>query len=81
MALYVLNKSDEVIYATVYEYDKSGKEMRNAVQIIGQQNQFIKTEGPGVVYLMNSNNSATSTIKFSRWAKMKKFFLPKNYSF
>ena len=80
-ALYVLNQSDELIYATVYEYDKKGKEVKNAVQILGRQNQFIKTEGPGVVYLMNSDTSATSTIKFSRWAKFKKLYLPTNYKY
>lgn len=78
-ALYVLNHSDEVIYATVYEYDKFGKEKYEVVQISGQQNQFMKTEGPGVIYLNNSDSSAQSVIKFSRWIKVRYFF-PENFS-
>lgn len=77
-ALYVLNQSDEVIYATVYEYDKFGKEKYEVVQILGWQNQFMKTEGPGVIYLNNSDQSAKSVIKFSRWFKFK-YFIPDNF--
>lgn len=72
-ALYVLNQSNETIYATIYEYNKFKKEVFQVVQILGNQNQFIKTEGSGVVYLNNSDNTAASVIKFSRWAKFKYF--------
>lgn len=74
-ALYILNQSDEVIYATAYEYDKFGKEKYEVVQILGWQNQFMKTEGPGVIYLNNSDQSAKATIKFSKWFKFK-YFIP-----
>jgi len=73
-ALYVLNQSNETIYATVYEYGKDGKEVKTAVQIVGWQNQFIKTDGPGVVYLNNMDNTSTSVIKFSRWPNLKRFY-------
>lgn len=77
-ALYVLNQSDEVIYATTYEYDKFGKEKYEVVQIQGFKNQFMKTEGPGVIYLNNSDQSAKATIKFSKWFKFK-YFIPDNF--
>jgi hypothetical protein len=73
-ALYVLNQSDETIYATIYEYDKNKKEVKTAVQITGRQNQFIKTDGPGVVYLNNMDNTSTSIIKFSRWPSLKRYY-------
>ena len=73
-ALYVLNQSDEVIYATVFEYDRRGKEIKTAVQITPQQNQFIKTEGPGVVYLINQDGTSSSTIKFSRWYSWNRYY-------
>jgi hypothetical protein len=75
-ALYVLNASDEYIYATIFEYDKNYKEVRTAVQIGPRQNQYIKTDGPGVVYLTNADGSASSTIKFSRWYTVKKIYYP-----
>jgi hypothetical protein len=77
-ALFILNQSDEVIYATVYEYDKFGKEKYEVVQILGQQNQYLKTEGPGVIYLNNADNTAQSVVKFSRWFKFK-YFLPESF--
>jgi hypothetical protein len=77
-ALYILNQSDEVIYATAYEYDKFGKEKYEVVQILGWQNQFMKTEGPGVIYLNNSDQSAKATIKFSKWFKFK-YFIPDSF--
>jgi predicted membrane metal-binding protein len=85
-ALFILNQSDEVIYATAYEYDKFGKdkgtqsprEKYEVVQILGWQNQFMKTEGPGVIYLNNSDQSAKATFKFSKWFKFK-YFIPDNF--
>lgn len=80
-ALYVLNESGETIYATAFEYDKNWKEIKTAVQIGPYQNQFIKTEGPGVVYLQNASNTSSSTVRFSRWATFKSYALPSNFKF
>lgn len=80
-ALYVLNQSNEYVYATIFEYDSSHKEVRTAVQIGPNQNQFIKTDGPGVVYLINSDNTASSTVKFSRWYTIKKYTIPVGFKF
>lgn len=77
-ALYILNQSDEVIYATAYEYDKFGKEKYEVVQIQGFQNQFMKTEGPGVIYLNNQDQSSKAVIKFSKWFKFK-YFIPDSF--
>ena len=77
-ALYVLNQSSEVVYATVYEYDRNGKEIKTAIQIMGGENQFIKPEGTAVVYLNNPKNTSSCIIKFSRWAPYKKFY-PSNW--
>ena len=80
-ALYLLNQSDEVVYATVYEYDKQKREVMTAVQIPARENQFIKTDGPGVVYLVNEEGNSSSTVRFSRWATIKKYTLPSNFGF
>lgn len=80
-ALYVLNQSEEYVYATVFEYDKNRKEVSTAVQIAPRQNQFMKTNGPGVIYLINNNGTASSTIKFSRWATIKKYTIPIGFTF
>ncbi len=80
-ALYVLNQSDEIVYATIFEYDKNYKEKSTAVQIMARQNQFIKTEGPGVVYLINDDGTSSSTVRFSRWATVKKYTIPAGFTF
>lgn len=80
-ALYVLNASDEYVYATIFEYDKNHKEVSLAVQIGPRQNQYIKTDGPGVVYLTNADGTATSKVKFSRWYTVKKYTIPDGFQF
>lgn len=80
-ALYFLNQSNEVIYANIYEYDKNYKEVKYLVTVDPGQNQYIKTTGPGLVYLQNQDKSATSVTRFSRWAYPKKYQLPENFSF
>jgi hypothetical protein len=80
-ALYVLNQSNENIYATIFEFDKNHKEVRVAVQIGPWQNQYIKTEGPGVVYLSNADGTAKSVVKFSRWYTAKKYTIPDGFVF
>lgn len=72
-ALYVINESDETIYANVFEFDSRGQEKETSVEIGPRSNQFIKTEGPGVVYLNNQTLTSSSTVKFSRWASFKKY--------
>lgn len=79
-ALYVLNQSDENIYANIYEYDKSHKETKTFLQIKAWENKYIKTDGPGVVYLSNSEGTSDSIVKFSRWASFKKYVLPSGFS-
>lgn len=72
-ALYVMNESEEAITAAIYEYDTNGKQKETDIQIAPHQNQFVKTEGPGVVYLNNADYTSSSTIKFSRWAVFKRY--------
>ncbi len=80
-ALYFLNQSNENIYATIFEYDKYYKEVKSVITISPGQNQYIKTNGAGVVYLQNQDKSATSVTEFSRWTYPKKYQLPDNFSF
>lgn len=80
-ALYVLNKSNEYVYATVFEYDPNHREISTSIQIAPMQNQFVKPDGPGVVYLMNPSGSASSTVKFSRWFTSKKYSIPAGFTF
>ena len=78
-ALYLMNQSNEYLIATIYEYDKSMREQRTIVQIAPHENRFIKTDGPGIIYLSNFNNTAYSIAKFSRNYSKKKYFLPTGF--
>lgn len=80
-ALYVINQSDEAIYAAIFEYDRSHKETSTIIQISPRKEQYIKTNGPGVVYLNNTDNTATSIVKFSRWYTYKKYTIPDGFIF
>ena len=80
-ALYFLNQSGEKIYATIFEYDKNFKETKYLVTINPGQSQYIKTDGPGVVYLQNQDKTATSIARFSKWSYSKKYQIPDNFSF
>jgi hypothetical protein len=78
-ALYIMNQSDEYLIANIYEYDKSMREQKTVIQIPPRENRFIKTDGPGVIYLNNYNNTAHSIAKFSRYYSKKKYFLPQGF--
>ena len=76
--LFLLNTSTESVEANIYEYDRFGLEKKETKTIDAGQNQFIKTEGPGVVYLNNLENTKRSIIKFSKWLRFQ-IQIPRNF--
>ena len=73
-AAYFLNKSNENIYIKIYEYDKLNKQQKYEMLVAPWQNQFLKTEGPGVAIFTNPNHTSTSTIVFSKYTLSQKYY-------
>ncbi len=76
--LYFVNMSQEDIKADIYEYDGLGKEIKDSKTIPAGAYHFVKTQGPGVVYLSNLGNTKRSVIKFSKWLKFQ-LQIPRNF--
>ncbi len=80
-ALFFLNQSNEKVYATIFEYDKNYREVKYLLTIGPGQNQYIKTDGVGIVYFQNEAQTSISIARFSKWTFPKKYDVPKDFSF
>ncbi len=65
-AAYVLNKSSQNIFMTIFEKNPAGGEKKYDMIIAPWQNQFLKTDGPGVALFTNFDHTSTSTIIFTK---------------
>lgn len=66
-ALYLVNLSEENLYAKVTESDKTGKKVSYTITIDPESEQFFYPEGATTINLTNQNGTAKSVAKFSRW--------------